>query len=84
MPDNIIYIYTISVDFLHFCLCVCVLYISMTCNPIVICLFCIPAVHDQCVEAKRKARSLPQALSFADLLEGVYMVCDYGFVLNIG
>ena len=65
------------------CLCMC-LYIPMTYDHIVICPLCAPAVYGQCVEAKRKSRSLPQASSVADLLEGVYMVCDYGFVLNMG
>ena len=56
------------------CLCMC-LYIPMTYDHIVICPLCTPTVHGQCVEAKRKSRSLPQASSVADLLEGVCTWC---------
>ena len=56
------------------CLCMC-LYIPMAYDHIVTCLLCTPAVYDQCVEAKRKSRSLPQASSVADLLEGVCTWC---------
>ena len=67
------------------CLCMC-LYdthdIWSNCN--YFCLLCAPAVYGQCTESKWKVRSLLQASSVVDLLEGVCMVCDCGFVFRHG
>ena len=40
-------------------------------DPIVICLYCTPAVYGQYVGDKWKVRSLPGAYSYVDLLKGV-------------
>ena len=73
MPDyNVCHLH----EFFAYCVCVYMcLYIPMTYDHIVICPLCTPAVYGQCVEAKRKSRSLPQASSVADLLEGVCTWC---------
>ena len=40
-------------------------------DPIVICLYCTPAVYGQYVGDEQKVRSLPGAYSYVDLLKGV-------------